>query len=137
MCNYKCLRFEQDRRIAGNIIKDVRNLFRLKQKIKDKKEKWMRLCKDIRNLFRLYRKWSYQRQLIRDFKNLFEQEEVHCYKLVRIGNFWNNNSIKHESNGDKNKTLSIIKYIDLKIKSGTYKIQLTIAINFMTSKDNE
>ena len=56
MYNYKCLRFEQDKRIAGNIIKDVRNLFRLKQKIKDKKEKWMRLCKDIRNLFRLYRK---------------------------------------------------------------------------------
>ena len=45
--------------------------------------------------------------------------------------------MKHESNGDKNKTLLIIEYIDLKIKSGTCKIQLTIAINFMTSKDNE
>ena len=30
MYNYECLRFEQDKRIKDNIIKHVRNLFRLK-----------------------------------------------------------------------------------------------------------
>ena len=57
--------------------------------------------------------------------------------------------IIYESRGDKNKTLSIdeylnkirayLKYIinDLKRKYHTWKIQLTIAINFMSSKDND
>ena len=57
--------------------------------------------------------------------------------------------IIYESRGDENKTLSIdeylnkirpyLKYIinDLKRKYHTWKIQLTIAINFMSSKDND
>ena len=57
--------------------------------------------------------------------------------------------IIYESRGDKNKTLSIdeylnkirpyLKYIinDLKRKYHTWKIQLTIAINFMSSKVND
>ena len=59
---------------------------------------------------------------------------------------WGNNCIKYESNGDRNKTLSIEEYLnkirpylkkilnDLK-RSDTCKIQLTIAINFISSKD--
>ena len=57
--------------------------------------------------------------------------------------------IIYESRGDENKTLSIdeylnkirpyLKYIinDLKRKYHTWKIQLTIAINFMSSKVND
>ena len=44
--------------------------------------------------------------IIRDIKNLFKQEEDY-YKLVIVGNFYRNNYIEYESNGDRNKTLSI------------------------------
>ena len=60
----------------------------------------------------------------------------------------NNNYIEYESNDDKNRNLSLGEYlnkiepclrdiiIDLQ-NSDTWKIQLTIAINFISSKDTE
>ena len=53
--------------------------------------------------------------------------------------------IEYESNGDRNKTLSVKEYLDeikpylkdinnLK-KSDSWKIQLNVAINFLSSKD--
>ena len=77
-----------------------------------------------------------------------EQQEEIYYKPKRVINFWNNNYIEYESNRDKNRNLSIDEYlneikpylrniiIDLQ-KSDTWKIQLTIAINFISSKDPE
>ena len=74
--------------------------------------------------------------------NLFEnEEEENYYKPVRENNFWSNSCIEYESNGDRNKTLSVEEYLDkvrphlkdiinnLK-KPVTRKIQLTIANNF-------
>ena len=70
------------------------------------------------------------------------------YKPVRAGDFCSNNYIEYESNGERNKTLSVEEYLykirpylkdivnDLK-KQDTWKIQLTIAIISMSSKDNE
>ena len=84
-------------------------------------------------------------RIIRDKRNLFEYEEDY-YKPVRIGNFWSNNHIKYKSKGNS-KTLSFEEYLN-KIrpylkdiinnfkKSDTWKIQLTIAINFIFSKDH-
>ena len=46
-------------------------------------------------------------RIIRDTRNLCEHEGEVYYKPVRIGNFWSNNYIEYESNGDRNKTLSI------------------------------
>ena len=69
-------------------------------------------------------------------------------KPKTVNNFWNNNYIEYESNGDKNRNLSLGEYLN-KIKpylrniiidlqnSDTWKIQLTIAINFISSKDAE
>ena len=34
------------------------------------------------------------------------------YKPIRIENFYSNNYIKYESNGDRNKTLSVEEYIN-------------------------
>ena len=77
--------------------------------------------------------------------SLFKQEDDY-YKLTRVGNFWYNNYIEYESNSDKNRNLSLDEYlnkikpylrniiIDLQ-KSDTQKIQLTFAINFISSKD--
>ena len=49
--------------------------------------------------------------IIRDIKNLCEQEEDY-YKSLRISNFYSNNDIEYENNGDRNKTLSLKKYLD-------------------------
>ena len=93
------------------------------------------------------RKWSKDKdRIIRDIKNFFEQQEDH-YKTVRAYNIYSNSYIKYESNSDRNKALSITEYLDeikqclkdsinnLK-KSDTWKIQLTIATNVISSKDN-
>ena len=81
-------------------------------------------------------------RIIQDIRALFES------KSVRVGNFYNNNYIEYESNDDKNKTPSIIEYLD-KIrsylkditnnpkKSDTWEIQLMIAINSMSKSTEE
>ena len=68
--------------------------------------------------------------------------------LKRISNFWNNNIIEYESNSDKKRNLALDEYLN-KIEpylrniiinlqnSDTWKVQLTIAINFISSKDAE
>ena len=49
-------------------------------------------------------------RIVGDISNLFEHEED--YKPVSVGNFWSNNYIENESNGDRNKTLSIEEYLN-------------------------
>ena len=40
------------------------------------------------------------------------KEEQNYLKSVRVNNFWSNNYIEYESNGDRNKTLSAEEYLD-------------------------
>ena len=49
--------------------------------------------------------------MIRDIKNLFEQEKDY-YKPGRVANLYRNNYIKYENNGDRNKTASVKEYLD-------------------------
>ena len=84
---------------------------------------------------------------IRDIRSFFEKKEDY-YKPKRVSSFWNNNYIGYESNVNKNRILSLDEYlntikpclrnviIDLQ-NSDTWKIQLTITINFISSKDTE
>ena len=51
-------------------------------------------------------------RIIRDIQTLFEQEEKDYYKPKRLNNFWNNNYIDYESNGDKNRNLSQDEYLN-------------------------
>ena len=44
-----------------------------------------------------------------------EQQEENYYKHKRLSNFWNYNYIEYESNGDKNRNLSLDNYLS-KIK---------------------
>ena len=130
------------------IIKDIRNLFRVK------KEQNYTAIKDIWNLVRQEKETkSIKDRILRDIKNLFEheREEENYYKPVTVSNFWSNNYIEYESNGDRNKTLSVEEYFNkIKLcliditnnlkKSNTWKIQLTITnnfINFISSIDND
>ena len=133
-------------------IRNIRNPFILK----NKKEIIDRITRDFlwnrrskRRKKEIRRKTEYNKtlvkdRLIRDIRTLFEQGEDYC----KIINFWNNNYIEYESNGDKNRNLSLNEYfnknepylrntiIDLQ-NFDAWKIQLTIAINFMSSKDDE
>ena len=43
-------------------------------------------------------------------------EEEDYYKLKRVSNFWNNNYIEYENNGDKDRNLSLDEYLN-KMKS--------------------
>ena len=134
---------ENPRSEEEKIIKDIRNPFRLKKEQNDT------AIKDIRNPFRLKKEVKGIKDIVlRNIKNLFEyeKEEENYYKPVRANNFWSTNYIEYKSNGDKNRILSVEEYLDkirpylkdirnnLK-KSGTWKIQLTITISFISSKD--
>ena len=92
-----------------NIIKDIRNLFRLK------KEQNYTAIKDIRNLFRQEKETkAIKDRILRDIKNISEpeKEEKNYYKQVRVSNFWSKNYIEYGSNGDKNKILSVEEYFN-------------------------
>ena len=90
------------------IIKDIRNLFRLKRELD------YTAIKYIRNIFRQEKETKETKdRILRDIKNLFEHEkEENYYKPVRLSNFWSNNYIEYESNGDRNKTLSVEEYLN-------------------------
>ena len=55
------------------------------------------MIKDTRNLFRLKKEnKAIKDRIIRDIKNRLEHdEEEDCYKPVRVGNFWSNNYIEY------------------------------------------
>ena len=79
------------------IIKDIRNLFRLKQELN------YNAIKDIRNLFRQEKETKeIKDRVLRDIKNLYEHEkEENYYKPVKVNNFWSKNYVEYKSNGDK------------------------------------
>ena len=82
---------------------------------------------------------------IKDIRYIFRHKKENYYKPVRVGNFWNNNYIEYESNGDRKKMLLVEVYLN-KIRSylkeiindlknvDTWEIQLIIAINFIFFK---
>ena len=121
------------------------NVMRKKPKIITDKLK-VKLINDIWKLFETEEEkedWRKKKQnkkiikdkIIADIRTLFEQEKEEDY-------------YEHESNSDKNKNLSLDEYIN-KIQSylrniiiyvqysDTWKIQLTIEINFISSEDSK
>ena len=132
------LRLEEEK-----IIQDTRNFFKLK------KQKKYTIIKDIRNIYRLEKEIKVIKdRIFTDIKNLFGHEEENYYKPLIINDFWSINYIEYESNSDRNKTLLVEEYLNkirpylkdimnnLK-KSGTWKTQLIIANNFISSIDND
>ena len=81
-------------------------------------------------------------------KTLFQEDEEHYYEPKRVTNFSSYDYIEYEINDDKNRNLSLDEYfnetepylrntiIDLK-NSDTWKIQLAIVVNIISSKDAE
>ena len=75
------------------------------------------------------------------------QSEEDYYEPVRTSNAFNNSYVEYESNRDKEKILSVKKYLDM-VKlylsdiindhetQEEWEIQLTMEINFISSKDS-
>ena len=104
------------------------------------------IIRDIRNVEEEDK--GIKEMINRNVSNLFEHEEEDYYKPATASNFWSNRYIEYKSKGDR-KTLSVEEYLN-KIKpflkditnylkkSDTWKIHLTIRINFISSKyDND
>ena len=67
------------------------------------------IIRNIRNLFRLENiRKGVEDKILGEIKNLFEE----YHKPVRFNNFWNNNYIEYKSNSDKNRALSVEKYLE-------------------------
>ena len=94
----------------------------------------MMLQLNIQEIFLDFKKKSIKDRIIRDIRNLFENEGEYYYKPVGVGNFWSNNYIEYESIADR-KTLSIEtiikRYNKLTQKSDTCKIQSTTTKKFV------
>ena len=86
---------------------------------------------------------------IRDVRNLFDLPiDEDYYKTIKTNDAFNRNYIEHESSGDKDKTLTIKEYLTMikpylsdmindYITQGEWKIQLSIANSFISSKDSD
>ena len=76
------------------IIKDIRIFFRLKKLN-------CTAIEDIRNIFRQDKETNaIKDRILKYLKSFFEHQEENYYKPVRVKNFWSNNYIEYESNGD-------------------------------------
>ena len=120
-----------------------KHLFRLEKEVDDT------TVTDIGNFFRLKKEnKAIKNRIIGNIRNIFEHKEEDYYKLVKVGSFWSNNYIEYESNGNRNKILLVEEYLyrirlyskdiinHLK-KSNTWKIQLSMTTNFISSKGND
>ena len=86
-------------------------------------------------------------KVLTDIRTLYESEDNY-YGPVRTNHFFHSNHIEYESNGDKDKILSIKEYLHIirqylrdiindNKTQDEWKIQLTIEINFISSKDSK
>ena len=93
------------KKIENNIVKDVRNLFKLKKEID---------AIFLRNLFGLETEnESSKDNIIKDIRNLFELEiKEDFYQPVSVSNYWSNYYTEYDSNGDRYKTLSTEEYLN-------------------------
>ena len=91
---------ENPRLEEENLMKDIRNLFRLRKEL---------LYKATRNLSRQEKETkAINDRILRDIENLSEHEEEESYyKQVRVSNFSSNNYIEYENRSDRNKALSV------------------------------
>ena len=91
---------ESPRSEDDNIIKDIRNIFRLKKLN-------FTAIKVIRDKDK-----AIKDRILRDIKNLLEHKEENYFKPVKVNHFWSYNYIEHKNYGDRNKTLSVEEYLN-------------------------
>ena len=86
------------------IIKNVRNIFRLKKKQNDSAIKY------IRNTFRLKKEVKGIKDVVlRNINNFLERKNY--YKPARVNNFWSNNYMVYNCKDDKKRIPSVEEYL--------------------------
>ena len=70
--------------------------------------------KDMRRLYKVEKKKDngINDNALKDMRIMFESDNKDYYQPVRFTNAFDDNFIEYESNGDKDKTLSIEEYLD-------------------------
>ena len=145
-------------------IENEENLF--PSKIKEIRRSLLELEETLSKTKKYYDYDDIEYKGIRNIKDLFDLSiDEDYYKLIITKGAFNNNYIQYESKGDKGKNLSIKKYLNMirpylsgiihdhktrgkwRIHSGNkiikrktqseWKINLTMAINFISSKDSD
>ena len=116
--------------------------------IKETEKNHLKLEKSLYNLKKHYDYDDTEYQVIRDIRKLYSEIDEDYYKPIRTKRDFNGNYIEYESKGDKDKNSSLEKYLDIIIPYLSDmindhktriegKIQLTMQINFISSKDSE
>ena len=83
--------------------------------------------------------------MLRDIRTLYESNEEN-HKSIKINNAFNGDYIEYENDGDKDNILSVKEYLEMIRQylcdiinnhetQNEWKIQLLLAINFVSSKD--
>ena len=127
-------------------IKNQKNLST--PEIKETEKNLLELEKSLYNLKKHCDHDDTEYQVIRDIKNLFGEVDEDYYKPIKIKSASNGNYIKYESKGDKDKNLLPKEYLDMITSYLSdmindhktrieWEIQLTMQINFISSKDSK
>ena len=144
----------KDRFLKQKIKEIRRNFYKIenkknlsKSKIKEIEQNLIELEEILFKLNKYYHYDDAEYKGIRDIENLFgEFNDEDYYEPIKTKDAFNNNYIEYESRRDKNKNLSlkqylytIIPYLRNMINNhktlGEWKIQLSMKINFVSSKD--
>ena len=115
--------------------------------IKETEKNLFELKKSLDSLKKYY-DYDTEYQGIRDIGNLFDEVDEDYHKPIKTKKAFNGNYIKYESKGDKDKNLLPKEYLhmirpylrnminDHKTRI-EWKIQLTVPINFISSKESD
>ena len=119
------------------------------QKIKEIEKHFLELEKNLSKLKKFYDYDDIEYKGKRDVRNLLNLSiDEDYYKPIKSNDAFNSNYIEYESKGNKDKTLSIKEYLDMirpylgdminnHKTQGEQKIELTMSINFNSSKDSD
>ena len=137
-------------RLTNTKIKEIRkDLYRIENKKNLFTEKIKKIEKNFSKLKKYHDYDDTEFRETRDIKNLFDLSiDEDYYKPIKTKDAFNSNYIEYESKEDKSKNLSTKEYFNIITSylrdiinddktQGEWKIQLTVIINFISSKDSD
>ena len=118
-----------------------------KSKIKDIEQNFIELEESLYNFNKYHDYDDIKYYGIRYIRNLFDEVDEDYYKPIKTESAFNGNYIEYESKEDRDKNLSVKEYLDMirpylssmindHKTQGEWKIQLTMPIKFVSSKDS-
>ena len=151
----------------GKNLYEIKNKNLSESKTEEIEKNLLELEKSLSNFKKYHPQDDFEHKNLRDVRNLFNQSnDEDYYKPIRTKSAFNSSYIEYESNGDKDKNLSVKKYLrmirpylsdvindhktpkklrvhssnevfDCETQYGDWEMQLTMLINFISSKDSD